>query len=160
MSIKKNNIPNQFHQNVNVIDYSKDSSNYPPENVDLFQKMVKFTNQNSPKTNKSLLDCSNTFSIKNENLIPEIGNSITAQNINTSINNEPSIGENSSILKEGNAILVYNIGDDYLIPMSIVHITSDEPTLLKLKYLEDNSDVIVKKSDIFFQYIDSFQTHL
>ena len=156
MSIKKNNIPNQFHQNVNVIDYSKDSSNYPPENVDLFQKMVKFTNQNSPKTNKSLLDCSNTFSIKNENLIPEIGNSITAQNINTSINNEPSIGENSSILKEGNAILVYNIGDDYLIPMSIVHITSDEPTLLKLKYLEDNSDVIVKKSDIFFQYIDSF----
>ena len=25
---------------------------------------VKFTNQNSPKTNKSLLDCSNTFSIK------------------------------------------------------------------------------------------------
>lgn len=156
MSIKKNNIPNQFHQNINVIDYSKDSSNYPPENVDLFQKMVKFTNQNSPKTNKSLLDCSNTFSIKNENLIPEIGNSIIVQNINTSINNEPSIGENSSTLKEGNAIIVYNIGDDYLIPMSIVYITSDEPTLMKLKYLEDNSDIIVKKSDIFFQYIDSF----
>ena len=161
MSVKKNTILlNQINQSIKLTDLSKDASNYPPENIDLFQNMVKYTNQNSPKASKSLLDCksllecSNTFSIKNENQIQDVGNSETCQNINTSSFEQSK--DNIALLKEGNNIIVYNIGDEYLIPMSIIHITSDEPTLIKLQYLEDNSDIIVKKGDIFFQQIDSF----
>ena len=96
------------------------------------------------ENNKSFLSFSslNSFSIKNENQIHL---------------SENEINEEENLLNGNNKIIVYNISDEFLIQMLIINQCSD-PNFIKLQYNYKNEEIVVNKNDVFYQFIDSFET--
>lgn len=98
-----------------------------------------------PKHNKikSLLDLSCTFSIKGENEV---------QDLETSIMKNEEKEKNKSTEK----VIVYNIGDDFLIPMIVMPSQMKDENMIRLLYANKTQDITLNKNDLFIQKTSSF----
>ena len=89
---------------------------------------------------------SNNFSIKDENNI---------QTLNKFKFDNSSINDKSieNIYIKNKCIIVFHLGEDYLVP---IYLIEDKNNVVKLKYIDINSEILVKKEDIVYKKIDNF----
>lgn len=112
-----------------------------PNNKDNVQ--LQSYNHVSQKS-KSIIDYSNSFSIKMENIAHDYNNQMFESNQN----------ENRE-----DKVIVYNIADDFLIQMIIIKEGITDAHYAKFHYVEKDEDIIIHKNDVFYQPIDSFDTN-
>ena len=94
---------------------------------------------------KSILDLSCTFSIKGENEVQELENSIMKTE-----------EKDKKIAKDSEKVIVYNIGEEFLIPMIVIPLQYKDDNLIRLSYVNKAQDITLNKNDLFFQKTFSF----
>lgn len=103
---------------------------------------------------KSVLDSSCNFSIKGENEVQELDN--TLMRVESKNINHLPINNHQSQLVSDNKVIVYNIEDDYLIPMLMYQNISPNENMIRLINIFTNKDFVLNKNDLFLQKTDSF----
>ena len=150
----KNNLNNESSNLsetiINTDEYSIYSYNHKQPNSKTLTNLIEQSkNTNILQSSKSINnDYSNNFSIKGEN------------NIQTFEKNNNSIFVDKSIdnlnYNNNQCIIVYHLGEDYLVPIYLVEEKND---VVKLKYIDINSEILVKKEDIVYKKIDNFLSY-
>ena len=150
----KNNLNNESSNLsetiINTDEYSIYSYNHKQPNSKTLTNLIEQSkNTNILQSSKSINnDYSNNFSIKGEN------------NIETFEKNNNSIFVDKSIdnlnYNNNQCIIVYHLGEDYLVPIYLVEEKND---VVKLKYIDINSEILVKKEDIVYKKIDNFLSY-
>ena len=107
------------------------------------------------------LDNSNTFSIKGENLIQELSNENSFLNNHSKIKIDKSFNLNNieSNTENYKKIIVYKIEQNFLIPMFLIDDKNLSENLIKLKYPDNESVIILKKEDIYYEPISTFKLY-
>ena len=151
--VLKNNLPDLFQDNFFIQSIIMESNNNDKNNIEPNIKKESSNLQikiNHLKTNRerinsnSLFDNSINFSIKAENVI---------QDIEKEKNNITKISHNyTNANLKFPIIIVYNFKQDYLIPM---YLMDEKTNLVKLRYLDSETEIILKKNDLYYSSIDS-----
>ena len=130
---------------INTDEYSIYSYNHKQPNSKTLTNLIEQSkNNNILQSSKSINnDNSNNFSIKGENNIQ------TFEKNNNSIFVDKSI---DNINYNNQCIIVYHLGEDYLVPIYLIEEKND---VVKLKYIDINSEILVKKEDIVYKKIDN-----
>ena len=106
------------------------------------------------------LDISNTFSIKGENLVQEVLNENSFLSNHSKIKIDKSFNKNNIENIENNKkIIVYKIEQNFLIPMFLIDDKNLSKNLIKLKYADNESVIIFKKEDIYYEPISTFKLY-
>ena len=134
---------------INTDEYSIYSYNHKQPNSKTLTNLIEQSkNNNILQSSKSINnDNSNNFSIKGENNIQ------TFEKNNNSIFVDKSI---DNINYNNQCIIVYHLGEDYLVPIYLIEEKND---VVKLKYIDINSEILVKKEDIVYKKIDNFLSY-
>ena len=103
---------------------------------------------------KSVLDSSCNFSIKGENEVQELDN--TLMRVESKAVSPLPIASSHPPLVSDNKVIVYNIEDDYLIPMLMFSNISPNENMIRLVNTFTNKDFVLNKNDLFLQKTDSF----
>ncbi len=131
---------------INTDEYSIYSYNHKQPNSKTLTNLIQQSKNNILQSSKSINnDNSNTFSIKGENNIQTFEKNNNSLFVDKSIDNFNYTNNQS--------IIVYHLGEDYLVPIYLVEEKND---VVKLKYIDINSDILVKKEDIVYKKIDNF----
>ena len=151
--VLKNNPPDLFPDNFIIQSILMESNNNEKKNIEkpnIKKESSNILKINHIKSNRerinsnSLFDNSLNFSIKGENII---------QDIEKDKNNITKISQNyNNINLKYPIIIIYNLKHDYLIPMLFIE---EKNNLIKLRYLDSETEIILKKNDYSYSTIDS-----
>ena len=152
--VLKNNPPDLFPDNFFIQSILMESNNNDKNNIEKPNNKKESSNipikLNLLKSNRerinsnSLFENSINFSIKAENVI---------QDIEIEKNNITKVSQNfTNANLKFPIVIIYNLNHDYLIPM---YLSDEKNNLVKLRYLDAETEIILKKNDLSYSTIDS-----
>ena len=139
----ENDLIEQNREIVNIDISKNQKENYQKVKQEI-KKEIKL-NQKENINSESVFNNSINFSIKLENKIQDLDVE------NNSINNTNKISF-IKINPKLPIVIVYHIGNEYLVPMYLIE---EKSYLIKLKYLDSETEIIKKKEDLSYSSIDT-----
>ena len=139
----ENDLIEQNREIVNIDISKNQKENYQKVKQEI-KKEIKL-NQKENINSESVFNNSINFSIKLENKIQDLDVE------NNTINNTNKISF-IKINPKLPIVIVYHIGNEYLVPMYLIE---EKSYLIKLKYLDSETEIIKKKEDLSYSSIDT-----